>query len=186
MKRKLLALALVFAITVLVCSCGEEPYSPAFSLPDGFTLDGDVIKANLVNEYFFDPYDAIICLDGGYVEMYADDTFTEYFDGGLLELKDGENNFVLLFMNGDRHAAYRLEITCAMILDFKIETVSTRVYSVGDSFDRSTVRVIAEKEDGSLVEVSNYEASYSFDAPGVCRVDIIYGKITHPTYVEVK
>lgn len=186
MKRKLLALALVFVILALVCSCGDEPYVPAFTLPDGFALDGGVVKASLVNEYFFDPYGSIICLDGGYVEMYADDTFTEYFEGGLLELKDGENDFMLLFMNGDRHAAYRLEIKCVMILDFRIETVSKRVYSVGDGFDRSTVRVIAEKEDGSLIEVSDYAASYSFDAPGACRVDITYGKITHSTYVEVK
>ncbi len=177
--------AILLLTILLLCSCAETPYSPAFVLPDGFEIDQNTISARFVNEYFFDPYSAIECADGGTVEMYSDDTFTEYFEGGIIELEDGMNSFMLLFMLDGKHAEYRLDIYCVMILDFTVEVVSERTYSAGDEFDRSSVRVTATRENGEIFEVSDYDMKYSFDAVGKRRVDIIYGKITHSIYVDV-
>ena len=176
---------ILLIITVMLCSCADEPYSPILILPEGFEIDGNTVSASFVNEYFFDPYSAITCADDSAVELYADDTFTEYFEGGELMLKEGLNSFMLLFTRGEKHAEYRLDIYCEMILDFTVETVVRRTYSVGDEFDRSTVRVTATRENGETFEVRNYDVRYSFDDVGKSRVDIIYGKITHSVYVDV-
>lgn len=179
--------AFLLAALLLLCSCGESGYSPMIILPRGFSVDGDVISGKYVNVYFFDPYESIVCDDGGKMTLYSDETLSTYLEkGGVIELIDGENEFVLVFERDGASAIYKLKISCVMINDFSVEVVRSEPYPVGAEFDKKSVIVTAKKENGDEVAVTDFEVSYDFDAPGESRVDISYGGIVHPIFVFVK
>lgn len=176
---------LIILSALLLCSCAKEEYHPMIIVPSGYKLSGNVISARLSNVYFFDPYEEIICGDGGEMFLFSDDSYTTRFEGGTIELLDGMNTFFLVFSKDGLDAAYRLDIFCTMILDFNVEISEDKTYSIGDDFDRATVRVTATKENGDSVEITDYDAEYDFDTAGTRRVDIKYGGIVHSIYVNV-
>lgn len=181
--RRLVAFIIICA--VFLCSCQCEEYHPTIAYPEEYRIEGQTILAELVNVYFFDPYNDFICLDeGGYLILYSDDTMTEYLDGGQsAELCDGMNTFVLEIGAGERYRLYNVEIYCTMILDFTISVKTERKYKRGEFFDKSTIDVIATREDGSLIYVDDYDTEYDFSSVGEARVYVSYGEITH--YIDV-
>jgi len=178
--------AVIFAIMILLCSCGAAEYRPMIVLPDGFSAKDDVISGKLVNVYYFEPYESIECADGGKMTLFKDATLSDYLEEGAVELFDGENDFVLVFEKDGLSATYELHIFCVMILDFSIETVKDKTYARGEEFDRDSIVVTAKKESGEHVVVADYALEYDFDAPGERRVDVSYGGIVHSLYVNVK
>ena len=183
MKKTVSVLLTLIIAASLVC-CTREEYVPVIILPEGYAVEGNVISANLVNEYYFDPYEKIRT-EGGCVALYADPDHEVYFEGGEIELSDGVNTYYLVFFDSERTVDYTLELFCVMIMDFTVTVNEEKVYSVGDDFDRSTVTVTARKDDGGLIEVSDYSAAYSFDKAGKSKVTIGYGGIVHWFYVDV-
>lgn len=183
--KRLVAMTLIFLF--LLISCGESAYRPMMILPEGFTIDGDVISGKLVNVYFFSPYDEIVCDDGGIMTLYSDETLSTYLENDSeIELFDGDNDFVLVFERGDESATYKLRISCVMILDFKIDVVKDKTYAPGEEFDRSTIVVTAKKENGDFVAVTDYVVSFEPETSGEYKVDISYGGIVHSISVNIE
>ncbi|MBR6050715.1 MAG: bacterial Ig-like domain-containing protein [Clostridia bacterium] len=183
--KRFAAMTLIFLF--LLISCGESAYRPMMILPEGFTIDGDVISGKLVNVYFFSPYDEIVCDDGGIMTLYSDETLSTYLENDSeIELFDGDNDFVLVFERGDESATYKLRISCVMILDFKIDVVKDKTYAQGEEFDRSTVVVTAKKENGDFVAVTDYVVSFEPETSGEYKVDISYGGIVHSISVNIE
>ena len=183
--KRLVAMTLIFLF--LLISCGESAYRPMMILPEGFTIDGDVISGKLVNVYFFSPYDEIVCDDGGIMTLYSDETLSKYLEeDSKIELFDGDNDFVLVFERGDESAMYKLRISCVMILDFKIDVVKDKTYAPGEEFDRSTIVVTAKKENGDFVAVTDYVVSFEPETSGEYKVDISYGGIVHSISVNIE
>ena len=177
---------ILLALCVLLASCGgEREFYPAIVVPEGFTVSENTICANLVNVYFFAPYDEIYC-ENGTMTLYDDAAHTNYFDGGYMELVEGENKFYAVFEGDGGAAEYILVLNCTMILDFSVEVINEKTYSVSDEFDRSTVRVIAERDAGGTVEVSDYNVECDLSVPGERRVGIFYGGIVRFIYVKVE
>ena len=181
MKRLLFVF---FALCVILCGCGSE-YSPDLILTGGLYRVGDTICGSYVNEYFFYPYRDITAPNGDIMTLYSDDTYGEYFSGDALELRDGENRFVLIVSDGRSDIRLDVVIDCTLILDFTAEITSPREYSVHEAFDRSSVTVTAQRENGEYFIVRDYDIEYDFSAAGVCRVRIEYGGICHDVYVTV-
>ncbi|MBR7083483.1 MAG: bacterial Ig-like domain-containing protein [Clostridia bacterium] len=183
--KRCAAMTLIFLF--LLISCGESAYRPMMILPEGFTIDGDVISGKLVNVYFFSPYDEIVCDDGGIMTLYSDETLSKYLEeDSKIELFDGDNDFVLVFERGDESATYKLRISCVMILDFKIDVVKDKTYAPGEEFDRSTIVVTAKKENGDFVAVTDYVVSFEPETSGEYKVDISYGGIVHSISVNIE
>lgn len=181
--KKLIA---ILVLLLLFCSCGKAEYRPMIVLPAGFSVNGNVISGKYVNVYFFEPYESISPADGGTMTLYEDASLSKFLEEGAIELVDGENDFVLVFEKDGLSAIYELHISCVMILDFKIDVVKDKTYSVGEEFDRSTVAVTATKENGDVIAVSDYSLDYDFDAPGERKVAFSYGGIVHSIFVSVK
>lgn len=179
--------AAIVALLILLSSCGKAEYHPMIVMPNGFSAKDGVISGKLVNVYFFSPYESIFPADGGKMTLYSDETLSAYLedDGGVIELLDGENDFVLVFEKDGLFAKYDLHITCVMILDFSVEIITDKTYSVGDEFDKSTVAVTATKENGDTVAVTDYSLDYDFSAAGERRVNVYYGGIVHSVFVNV-
>lgn len=178
--------AIILIICALLVSCGTaREYVPMIVLPTGFSMSENTITANLVNVYFFAPYEEIHCENGSMI-LYDDAAHTNVFEGGEIELIDGENTFFIVFEGDGGEKEYKIVINCDMILDFSVEALYDREYYVGDEFDRGSVRVTAKKENGEFVEVSNYAAEYDFTKVGTRRIGIHYGGIVHFIYVTVK
>lgn len=179
-------LAAIFVLLLLFCSCGKAEYHPMIVLPAGFSAEGNVISGKYVNVYYFEPYESISPADGGTMTLYEDASLSNFLEEGAIELVDGENDFVLVFEKDGLSAIYELHISCVMILDFSVETVKDKTYSVGEEFDRGTIAVTATKENGDVIAVSDYSLDYDFDAPGERKVAVSYGGIVHPIFVSVK
>lgn len=180
-KIKQIAVFVLAAVIILtVCSCGEEPFSPSVVVTDSLTINGDVIYGKFVNRYFFEPYSDISTADGDcYVTLYKDSDFSVHFEGDLLELEDGTNTFYLLIGNDRDTKAFTVIIDCIMIMDFDIRILEEKQYKTGDAFDRNSIEVTAEKEDGTSIIVTDYDVEYDFSEKGVSRVRISYGGIVH-------
>lgn len=181
-------LAVILLVIVLsVCSCAKQEYHPFLILPNEYSVSGNTIHAELVNVYFFSPYEEFTCADeNSKLELYEDDTYTAFLEEGSAELCDGLNKFVLLVTTGEKSASFNIEIYCVMILDFRIEILKDKTYRRGEFFDESTVKVIATKENGEITELKNYTIDYSFNESGPSRVDISCGGIVHSIYVTVE
>ena len=179
--------AAILTLLLLFSSCGKAEYRPMIVLPEGFSAQDNVISGKLVNVYYFAPYADIFSADGGKMTLYEDASLSKFLEeDSLIELLDGENDFVLVFEKDGLSAIYELHIFCVMILDFNIEAVKEKTYSVGEEFDRSTIAVTATKENGDAVAVTDYSLDYDFDAPGEKKVNVSYGGIVHPIFVSVK
>lgn len=179
--------AAILTLMLLFSSCGKAEYHPTIVLPEGFSVNDNVISGKYINVYFFSPYESIFSADGGTMTLYEDSTLSIYLEeNSAIELLDGENDFVLVFEKDGLSATYELHIFCVMILDFKIDIVKEKTYSVGEEFDKSTVVVTATGEDGRTFAVSDYFVEYDFDTSGEKKVNVSYGGIVHSIYVSVE
>lgn len=177
MKVKRIA-AFVLAIFIVAgafCSCKkEEPPTFDLILADGYTLDGDTVRAHFYNADFVYIYEDIKASRGS-VRLYADRSMEEYFDGEKLDLEDGENSFCLALTFRGEEKIYDVVIDNTMIVGLSAEVKYEKIYGVGDDFDRDTVSVTAELYAGGTREITDYEADCALDSEGEKRVKISCG-----------
>ncbi|MCQ2770943.1 MAG: bacterial Ig-like domain-containing protein [Clostridia bacterium] len=185
MKRTI-ALTLLITIALTFCSCNNSEYVPAIIVEPPFSLMDDIIYGNLVNVYYIEPYKIIRAVeDDVFVTMYEDDSYSKHFSGDNLEVTDGKKTYYLLIGTSEKVKAYKLIIECTLILDFEISINEDITYSIGDSFDRTSITVYATKEDGSIIETQDYNVEFDSSSLGSKQVIIEYGGIVHDFYVNI-
>ena len=174
MKRIFIS-SLIFCIFVFsFASCKQkETYSPVFTLAEGYTLEGERITATVIGQQFLKVRDFLISSDA--ITVYSDSTGSNFVQGldAEIPLKLGENRLILSFSNGTLKKDYNLDITCVSIESFYITVNNpTKTYRIGETFDKSTITVIAVREDGTEFEVKHYVPQYEFSSFGENTVGI--------------
>lgn len=173
---KKLVLLMILAI-VLLSSCQKtETYEPNFTLAEGFTLEGDRISATLIGTEELFVSDVLLTSEA--VTVFADTTGDRYVQGldAKIPLKAGENRMVIRLENGTRQKEYELHLTCVEIRGFTVTVIDPeKTYHIGETFDRSTVRVTAVTADGKTMEITQYQPEYEFSSLGKSTVGIELG-----------
>lgn len=174
--KKITALFLALCIAVgIFCSCKqEEPANPVLILADGYSLEGNTIRAHFYNADFVYIYEDIKASQGS-TRLYSDRSMEEYFDGDELDLEDGENKFCFVVTFRGEEKIYDVIIDNTVIVGLSAEIKYEKVYGVGDGFDRDTIRVAAELYAGGTAEITDYEVDCAFDSEGEHRVKISCG-----------
>lgn len=174
--KKITALVLaVLIVAGIFCSCGkEEPPTFDLILADGYTLDGDTVRAHFYNADFVYIYEDIKASQGS-ARLYSDRSMEEYFDGDELDLEDGENRFCFVVTFRGEEKIYDVVIDNTMIVGLSAEVKYEKIYGVGDDFDRDTVSVTAELYAGGTREITDYEVDCALDSEGEKRVKISCG-----------
>lgn len=174
MKR--IVIALFFSVLLLLCtvSCKQtKDYTPSFTLAEGYTLNGDLISATVIGEGSLRIRDFLICSDA--VTVFNGSSSDQYVQGldAQIPLTFGKNKMVIRFSDGTHEKEYDFEITCISIQSFRILVNNPdKTYHVGESFDKSTITVLAVKEDGTEFEVKQYTPEYEFFSIGKHSVGI--------------
>ena len=175
MKKATAFLLVTIMLALVFCACGKTgTFSPELILADGYSLDGDTIRASFYNMDYVNIY-SDIKVSRGNVRLYSSRDLDEYFDGDELDLDDGENVFCLLVYYGSESRIYDVVIKNTMIVGLSGEKRYERVYGVGDVFDRDSVKVTAELFSGGTVEINDYDAEFTFDSEGEKNVKISCG-----------
>lgn len=175
MKKATAFLLVTIMLALVFCACGKTgTFSPELILADGYSLDGDTIRASFYNMDYVNIY-SDIKVSRGNVRLYSSRDLDEYFDGDELDLDDGENVFCLLVYYGNESRIYDVVIKNTMIVGLSVEKRYERVYGVGDVFDRDSVKVTAELFSGGTVEINDYDAEFTFDSEGEKNVKISCG-----------
>ena len=187
MKRVFISslILLIFIFSFAACR-QKETYSPVFTLAEGYTLDGDRISATLIGQTTLKVRDFLISSDA--ITVYADSTGVNFVQGleADIPLKQGENHMILTFSNGTMSKDYYLDITCVSIESFSIIVNNpAKTYHIGEAFDKSTITVIAVKEDGTEFEVKHYIPEYEFSSLGESIVGIELDGLYESITVEV-
>ena len=175
MKKATAFLLVTIMLALVFCACGKTgTFSPELILADGYSLDGDTIRASFYNIDYVNIY-SDIKVSRGNVRLYSSRDLDEYFDGDELDLDDGENVFCLLVYYGNESRIYDVVIKNTMIVGLSVEEKYERIYGIGDVFDRDSVKVTAELFSGGTVEINDYDAEFTFDSEGEKNVKISCG-----------
>lgn len=175
MKRAISFLLAMALLALLCCSCGKAaPFSPELILADGYILEGETIRASFYNMDYVDIYSDIKA-SSGIVRLYSSRELDEYFEGDELDLEDGENVFCLFVGYGGESRLYDVVIKNTMIVGLAVEEKYERVYGIGDTFDRDSIKVTAELFAGGTAEINDYDAEFAFDSEGEKTVRITCG-----------
>lgn len=175
MKKPISFFLATVVLALLCCSCAKaEPFSPELILADGYTLEGETIRASFYNTDYVDIYSDIKA-SGGIVRLYSSRELDEYFEGDELSLDDGENVFCLFVGYGGESRLYDVVIKNTMIVGLSVEEKYERVYGVGDILDRDSIKVTAELFAGGTAEISDYGAEFAFNSEGEKTVRITCG-----------
>ena len=173
MKRILIAL-LFSILTIFMVSCKKQNnYNPQFTLAEGYVLKGDRISATIIGEGTLRVRDFLISSDD--IIIFKGSSSDQYVHGldAKIPLTFGKNRMVIRFSDGTHEKEYDLEINCIAIQSFSIVIKNPeKTYHVGETFDKSTIAVIAITEDGKEFEVQQYTPEYEFSAIGKSTVGI--------------
>ena len=165
---------LLLTLVLLFVGCkGQTLYTPDFTLADGFTLEKDRISATLIGSGDLAVSDFLQTREE--ILIFADTAGDRYVKGtdALIPLNVGENRMVIRFLKDGMEKEYDLHITCIAIRSFEIELLKPeKTYHVGEIFDRSTIKVTAQTEDGKAITVTDYEPEYEFSSLGKSTVGI--------------
>lgn len=172
---KKIFIALLFSVLLLcMVSCKEKnDYNPQFTLAEGYVLDGDRITATVIGEGTLRIRDFLLSSDA--ITVFQGSSSDEYVQGldARIPLTFGKNRMVIRFSDGTHEKEYDFEINCISIQSFSV-TVNdpNRTYHIGETFDKSTITVLAITEDGTEFEVSHYTPEYEFSVMGKNTVGI--------------
>lgn len=156
----------VFLIFTLTQQKNNE-YTPDFTLAEGYVLNGDCISATIIGEGNLRVRDFLLSSDA--ITVFKGSSTEEFVQGldARIPLTSGMNRMVIRFSNGTQEKEYNLEISCIAIQSFTvIMKQPERTYHIGEQFDKSTITVLAVKEDGTEFEVHQYIPEYEFSVLG--------------------
>lgn len=186
MKKFLLALIFSILLLCLVSCKKTNEYIPDFTLAEGYVLNGDCISATIIGEGNLRVRDFLLSSDA--ITVFKGSSTEEFVQGldAKIPLSFGKNRMVIRLSNGTQEKEYDLEINCIAIQSFSvIMKQPERTYHIGEPFDKSTITVLAIKEDGTEFEVQQYIPEYEFSVLGKNIVTIELDGICESFFVTV-
>ena len=167
MKRILIALFFSLSLIFLVSCKPKNTYTPTFTLAEGFVLENDRITATVIGEGSLRIGDFILSSDA--ITVFKGSSSDEYVQGldAEIPLAIGKNRMVIRFSNGTDEKEYDFVVDYISIQSFSIVVKNPeKTYHIGETFDKSTITVLAVKEDGTEFEVKQYTPEYEFTELG--------------------
>ena len=170
------ALIVFVSSILLICTLSYKKaneYQPEFILAEGYVLNGDLISGTVIGEGNLRVRDFLLSSDA--ITVFKGSSTEEFVQGldAKIPLISGKNKMVIRFSNGKQEKEYDLEINCIAIQSFSVIVKNPeKTYHIGETFDKSTITVLAITEDGMEMEVEQYTPEYEFSALGQNLVTI--------------
>ena len=170
------ALIVFVSSILLICTLSYKKaneYQPEFILAEGYVLNGDLISGTVIGEGNLRVRDFLLSSDA--ITVFKGSSTEEFVQGldAKIPLISGKNKMVIRFSNGKQEKEYDLEINCIAIQSFSVIVKNPeKTYHIGETFDKSTITVLAITEDGTEMEVEQYTPEYEFSALGQNLVTI--------------
>ncbi len=186
MKRFFGCIAAVMCALMLFTACGKEEstFEPIFEVGESFTRDQDVISGTILGEEYISLF-SVFTTEETFI-ILGDESAESFLEKGIIPLKAGKNRFVARFLRGETEREIEILLEYIPIRSFSVEMINAeKTYHIGEKFDQTTIRVLAETADGKTVEAEHYFLEYAFSELGESDVGIELGSMYESITVQV-